>query len=1437
MSKVIEPISNITNLKFYIYGNKQVLNNSVFDSQTKGLYSGDIYENKLPKEGGLIDRRMGITNNAFICSTCNLTNAHCPGHFGHIKLKVPMFHIEFLPYLRNILNCVCHNCSALRCTSEKKRELKKYLENNNREAMYEYTRKLCSNIKKCSVCNSELFNFSINANKAEAKLCFVADKKSSDHKTKIEYDQYNVNEILKKISDEDAELLGFNPAVNRPTDLMFDAFPVPPVSIRPSIRIEGANTTSEDDITRSLAFIFKQNEGLAEAIATGKENDKQNYITSLQQAVASYIDNNSQYAPTTEMKKKPTKSIVDRIKTKEGRIQNNLMGKRVNYCGRSVLTGDASININEVGIPIHMAKILTVAEYATPENIERLRAAVKNGKNKYPGANYIKPKKMQYKQKLDLEFAKGKVNVEIGDLVERHLVDGDIVLFNRQPSLHRYSMMAHYAKIIDNKNYASLRLNVGTTTPYNADYDGDEMNIFIPRTEQSRIELEELVAVHKLLINEQNSTMTIGCKLDNVNGPYLLSITDKMFSRNDVMNLLAVTEPPIDKNDEYRNINKKEYSGKEILSFIIPKNINLKDNKIEIKNGELINGFMGKSTLAAGQTNSLIRLILDLYDSSEARKFFDNIQRLSNKYLEYRGFTSSLDDISYTDELNKRADELIKNCVAKINVEVSEMENDPTINTAEALETSIASIEGNVRDVIGQMLINNFHKGNALDIFMKSGSSSKVSVTSICQVCRLVGQGMQRNTGTRFVKKDMRRTLPYFNRDLDTAYERGFTTTGFLQGIGYSDFIFTAIAARESLIIERLKTADSGYFEKKIVKSLEDAKVQNDRTIRNTTNTIIQFSYADNGLAADRQYIHKVSFLTKDDKEIMEMAKNNKKYFDKVNKLKRKLLSSRVDVKLTILDLNNLFKFFTCINEDKIKSMMVEGKKDLTIDYLLEKLKYFTRTINILLNGSDKKFVVRHEDDKIAKTATIAVLYDIFNPKSIIDEYKIDKETLDKIIEEMIRDSKFNLVSRGKSVGVVAAQSMSENITQTNLRAHHTVGQISKTTSGFDRLKEIISMSKSMKTQSMTIRFKDEFANDTKYIKQIESFINQINLDELRNQIRVYYDPDYQFEKSDNIKHTFIKSKGKCNWLVQIHLNKEKLMEKGITIENILTQITDAMQNKDSKENKANKAIFDSIIDFECKASDDYADEPIIHIRFNLTKFNMNTLQSLVDNIIDNIKINGIKDIGDCYMNDETDRKMKHVYDEKENKIIEREERVIITNGINLNDIRLIKGVDGERTLINDLNMIYEQYGIEALRYAMLDEFTKETGDNIKYNHIGLLIDYMTSRGYPISIDRSGLNKAGGSLCGIIAFEESINALTSASIFEKEDDIQGVSGRLMTGRAIKAGTGFNDVILNTEMLLKSENDFVMKENDKNEFNDFVEGIVDGVEDVMTPDDD
>lgn len=1446
----IEPVKSINEFKFYIYGNKHALNNSVFNHNGAGIESPDIYDNKSPKENGLIDLKMGTTNNNLMCSTCNFNSLYCPGHTGHIRLEAPMFHIEFFPIIKDILNCVCHRCSKLRGNEQQIRELKKKQEGMSNEKKYEIAKSFCSKINLCSRCNAPLYKFTTYINKSELIMEFVAEKKIGNTKNKLELDQLSTHKILKNISDEDARLLGFNIEINRPEDLMYKIFSVPPVAIRPSIRME--DSTRDDDLTKQLSSIFKYNFELNKSI----HNDKNDIINTkfniqlLQSALASYIDNSSQYAPVNEIKKQPTKSLVDRIKGKEGRIQGNLMAKRVNYCGRSVLTGDASISVSEVGVPIHIAKTLTVAEYTTPYNINKLREYIKNGKNNYPGANYIKPKRFNYNKTIDLEFIKNNIELELGDIVERHLIDGDIVLFNRQPSLHKYSMMAHKVKVINNPAYASLRLNEGVTDPYNADYDGDEMNIFIPRTTLSRIELEQLIKVQNLLIKASNSRTVVGCKLDGITGPYLLSITDYKFNRCQVMNLLSYILPPIDKIKEYENITNKLYTGKEVISFIIPKKINISDN-IKIVNGELLEGSLTKEWLGGGSNKSLIRLILDLYDDEEARKFFDNIEKLGNKYLELRGFTSSLDDIIYNDDLTNKTQEMIKTTLLKVNVELSEAENDPTMTKPEITETLIMNMMGNLRDNIGALIIKNFRKGNALHVYMESKSSSKIDPTAICKACALYGQGTQSNTKSRFVKKDMRRTLPYFNRDIDGPDERGFTKTGFLQGMEYPNFIFDAIVSREALIIVQTKTAESGYFEKKITKLLEDIKVCNDLTVRNAANNIVQFNYSDNGLSSVKQYSYKIRYLGKNYDEIKEFyyVKNDKmmdKYYNKIIKYRKILLENQIKIYTKIIDINAYYKFMIGINYEKIRSMMNKknnAKSDIDIEYILNKIKDFNKKYNVILNGTkDKLLKEKYESNKLCKLSTIASLYDIFNPKEIIEKYKVDKDTLDEIFDEIINDSLYNLIEPGESVGILAGGSICENITQTNLRAHHKVGIVSKTAAnaGFSRLSELISMTKKGKAPSMSIKFKPEYSNDIKYVKNIKSIINQTKLIEIRNEINVYYDPNKQFEKEDNIVNTFNKVNSKCNWLVRIKLNKDLLYMRNIKLLDILAQFINVFDNKlNIKENKENKRIYNIINECECKCSEDYIDIPIIHIRFSMSDYNMNIIQLFIDNIIDTIKINGIENILDSSINSEMEEDNKNYRYEFDGKDIKQiQEEIITTDGINIDDIRLIKGVDAERTLINDMNLIYKLYGIEALRYALIDEFTRLTQNEINYNHIAVLIDFMTYKGYPISIDRNGITKSDATLCNIISFEEPVNTLVNASLFEKSDNIKGISGRVMTGQNINAGTGFNKVIMNDEMIINAENDLVINEEEEenNAIDDIIENDFDNEFDFM-PDDD
>jgi DNA-directed RNA polymerase II subunit RPB1 len=357
------------------------------------------------------------------------------------------------------------------------------------KARFTYFKKLVKNIKVCPrpTCNAIVPNLVIN--KAYDRLQIEVHTKSDNEEDKNKKDIYiltvdTIYSILRNISDEDCEIIGINPKKSRPEEMIIDVFPVPALQVRPSVKKDPKSTSEmDDDLIHSLAQIIKMNEKLKEKKESGIDtvSTKRDIYSFLTLHISTYIDNSDPYTSNKShlRNNKEIKSITARLKGKEGRMRNNLMGKRVNYSARTVITSDPNISIHHVGIPLNVAMILTYSEYVSESNIEALTKLVRNGPYKYPGANYVKKNISNEYGTIDIRSCNLKVGdirntiqLKVGDIVDRHLINGDIVLFNRQPSLHKMSMMGHICHIIPDRNMTTFRLNVNITEPYNADFDG-----------------------------------------------------------------------------------------------------------------------------------------------------------------------------------------------------------------------------------------------------------------------------------------------------------------------------------------------------------------------------------------------------------------------------------------------------------------------------------------------------------------------------------------------------------------------------------------------------------------------------------------------------------------------------------------------------------------------------------------------------------------------------------------------------------------------------------------------------------------------------------------------------------------------------------------------------------------------------------------------------
>ncbi len=798
-------------IKFSLLNPEQIKKLSCVKIVTPELYNIDGY----PVDGGLMDLKLGAIDPGVRCRTCGGRLKECLGHSGSIDLARPVIHLKYVPLMELGLRCFCHDCGKLMLSDE---DLKKY-------TLSERAKK-AKDVKKCPHCNT-----------ANEKI--KLDKPTSFYVGKKRLFPTEIREMLVNIPDEELKKIGFNPTTCRPEWAVLTSLLVPPVTVRPSIILESGER-SEDDLTHKLSDIIRANQRLWENLNAGApEVIIEDLWDLLQFHITTFFDNTvARIPPARHRSGQPLKTITERIKGKEGRIRKNIAGKRVNYSGRTVVSPDTSIEINEVGVPYEIAKVVTVAETVTDLNLEKLKNLIKTAEV-YPGANYvIRPDGKRKKISLEL---KEEIISELvpGYTVERHLQDGDIVLFNRHPSLHRGSLMAHFVKVLPGRTF---RLHPAATFPYNADFDGDEMNIHSPQTEEARAEAKILLDVKKNLMSPKNNTNLLGCKADAITGNYLLGIEEVT---RDYANQLLY-QLGVDKQ-----ISKKSISGIELFSEILPK-VNFSNESIKIKEGKIISGKIDK-TLFGEEDGELVKELDKVFGREKTIDAIKKVFTLGTNYLTDRGITISVNDLDLEQSVIDLGKEIIKTAEKKTN-ELIESYNTGTLEIIpgktkeESREIKILQVLNEVGTKIGQIVKKNFPETNPVNHMIMSGGGG--NILNITQMACCVGQ--QAFWGRRIDIGYNKRTLSFFEKGDLSPKSRGFISNPFIKGLRPDEFFFGAVTGRDSLMDTALRTPKSGYLYRRLANALQDLRVEYDGTIRDSNNNIIQYLYGGDGLDVSR---------------------------------------------------------------------------------------------------------------------------------------------------------------------------------------------------------------------------------------------------------------------------------------------------------------------------------------------------------------------------------------------------------------------------------------------------------------------------------------------------------------------------------------------------------------------------------------------------------
>jgi DNA-directed RNA polymerase II subunit RPB1 len=1355
----------IVGVQFGISNPDDILKRSVVEVTTD-----KTYQSNQPVANGVFDSRFGVIENGKVCPTCKQTNQFCPGHFGHIRLARPVYLYQFFETVEQLANCVCLACSKLLIPESVLADAKSSGSARFKDIRAALTPK--NKLKECPNCKTPAFKKISKVIGTTATLEGSFPDAATPELTVAP--QIIQPEILlrafQRMTDEDCSAIGLNARFARPEWMICTVLAVPPLTVRPSVVMDD-NQRMEDDLTHKLVDIVRTNTDLRDQIDKGASAELiDKYTIKLQNDVATYVDNDIKGMPPAQQRSgRPLRTLKSRFGAKTGRVRGNLMGKRVDFSARSVITPDANIAVDELGVPREIATNLTFPEIVSPYNRERLLSYVRNGPDVHPGAKSVFLK--ADKRMVSLRYVNpDTIDLREGDVVHRHLIDGDIVLFNRQPSLHKASMEAHRVRVLPGSTF---RLNVSATRPYNADFDGDEMNMHVPQSISAATELRYLASVLRQIISPRTASPIIQLFQDTMTGAFRISQPGVEVPEIVAMNILAgIKRPFVRKN--------RNWTGGELISAAFPLMNHI--SSITLENGQLVKGVLKKSAFGKA-SEGLVHVVYIDFGPERCGQLINDIQSIVTQFNLYTGFSVGTSDLM----TNKETQEFVNQKLAEARARVAEImsqvhagqfQNISGMTDGEELEDKISGALKEVANSINDKAIESLPKTNRIVQMVDSGS--KGGAQNITQMVALLGQQLIEGKRVQYTLQD--RTLPHFSRYDDGAESRGFVQHSFVDGLMPAEFFFHAQAGREGLIDTAVKTSDTGYIQRRLMKTMEDQHVEYDGTIRNVTGSIVQFRYGEDGV--DTVYVEEqpcnLATMTLED-------------------IYREFALSAADVAPFMKDpeeeVPDLVEELIADREMLVKVVYRYRKNDtlqapVHLKRLLNKYKnnYSTKT------DLSPRYVVASIGNLIKEFPENKVFHALLRfylaPKKSIVVNRLTKAMFD----ELIRDIRFRYIQSqvhaGEMVGALSAQSIGEPTTQLTLNTFHSAGTAkANATSGVPRIEELLSASKSPKRPSNVVYLREDLALSQNEAISMMKKIQKTTLRDIVKSVRIYFDPDPRSQTTSIDEdrellqeyEQFSLGNEECStpWIMRIELNDREMVARN-TMD--LTEIAVKIEN--------------NLNSVKCLHSNAAGEKMVLRLTFTEIT-NPLQLRVIEDKVLDTV-LTGVDGIGRVHM-----RSIKNemFYDDKVGGYTPKEQYVLDVEGTNLYDLMVFDGVDGTRTFSNDIHEVLEVFGIEATRLALHEEFSEVFAtEKVNYHHLAVLVDSMTFGGYIVPVNRFGMKKNETGVLAKSSFEETSKIMFNAATWGEFDPMRGVSANIMFGQKPPCGTGFVDILVDESKL-------------------------------------
>jgi DNA-directed RNA polymerase III subunit RPC1 len=1432
----------ISSIRFGIMSAEEIARTSYMQVQSRDFYSPP---DRAQVRGGALDPRLGALDKRSFCETCHNSQQDCVGHFGYIKLRLPVFHVGYFKATLQILQMICKTCSRVLLEPEARERYvnvmrspqlssKSHIRGSLLREVWTRARKV-SSCPCCQATNGTVKKTSIlrivhypDGNKPPAKKRpddeddLIEDDARKRHvayhpeyasameghpelrrhidKAADDLNPQRVLELFRAIPPGDVQLLDMDPELGRPERLLVHYMPVPPLCIRPTVCSDPSAGSTEDDLTMKAAEIVHINNVITHAMERGVTgpNVFENWDL-LQHEVARYVNSEQPGLPPFQGVSKPLRGISQRLKGKTGRFRGNLSGKRVDFSGRTVISPDPNLDLDQVGVPERVCKILTFPERVTTYNIDRLRAAVVNGTDVHPGANFVTVPERARKgappsppgaggvTKMYLRFGdRGKVaaGLQVGHVVERHLIDGDVVLFNRQPSLHRVSIMSHRVKVSQHRTF---RFNECVCNPYNADFDGDEMNLHVPQTEEARAEALELMSCLVNMVTPRNGEPLIAAIQDFITASYLVTRRDVMMDRAEFCQAVCmmsnasmrmdVPHPAIVKPCEL-------WTGKQLFTVLIQaaalsglsdedqrvgsaaraealRSINTdvpeksfslqgvkdvapqmcpRDGFVSFRGGVLIAGQVGKKTTGGGSKRSILYVLSRERGPGAAAFAMNRLARFASRWLSGYGFSIGVDDVTPSAALGRRKDKLVQEGYRRCTDFIDEFNRGkltlrPGCSPAETLEAVVSAELSRIREDGGSACIAELDpRSNAALAMALSGS--KGSNINISQMVSCVGQ--QTVGGHRAPDGFIGRALPHYPPGLRAREPaaKGFVQNSFFSGMTCTEFFFHTMGGREGLVDTAVKTAETGYMQRRLMKALEDLSVQYDSSVRSSDGTVIQLKYGDDGL------------------DPAEMEADDGEPID----FKRCLTDTGAAAGGADANVDDPF-----LPPDELRALIPGLLGKLTRD--------LGQSANDELVGNKLGAFLREIADQQEERGRVAVRAgDAPWVGAVNAAHGLRKTQAEAFVDRVRRKILRSTVEPGSAVGAVGAQSIGEPGTQMTLKTFHFAGVASMNiTLGVPRIKEIINASKNISTPILTAPL--ENSRDVTAARIVKGRIEQTLLGEISTFIKEVH--------RRSVSYIVVKIDLEALERLQLEVKVVDIAQAILDHTFAKVKIVDTnVQLLNSKHTPHRDQVSMLRIVPLSKVERVPSGDPSMMRTDERRKLEEGReyylLQTLKQQLA-SVPVAGIPGIERAVIND-----------------VGGGEHNLLVEGHDILRVMGAPGVVGTRVTSNHVMAVEPALGIEAARVTIMGEIQytmKSHGMSIDQRHVKLLADCMTASGTVLGITRFGIQKMRTSTLMLASFEMTVEHLFDAAIHSRRDSIVGVSERIIMGIPIPLGTG------------------------------------------------